>query len=168
MQTFLERAFQTPVLLNHSSKIALFGEKIAGKARKVSHAIYIDFGYGLGCAYMFNDRIYFGANDSAGEIGYLYSDLKEFNSYTLVPYGWGALETIISGKALQQKGIDLAEKHKDTKMLELVDGDVAKITAKTIFNAARQDDPHAYFILKESFMYFNMALCNIINMLNPI
>jgi predicted NBD/HSP70 family sugar kinase len=167
MQMFFEEAFQTPVLLNHSSKMSLFGENIAGKAQKVSHAVYIDFGYGLGCAFMFNNRIYFGAKDSAGEIGYMYSDLKEFNSHTIVPYEWGILETIISGRALQQKGINLVDKQKDTKMLELVGGDARKITAKIIFNAAKQGDPHAYFILKESFRYFNMTLCNIINMLNP-
>jgi N-acetylglucosamine repressor len=167
MTAFLEQAFQTPVLLNHSGKMSLFGEKIAGKARDVSHAVYIDFGYGLGGAFMFNDQIYFGANNSAGEIGYVYSELKEFSSYSLEPYGWGALETIISGRALRQKGIELVDKQTDTMLLDLAKNDKEKITAKTIFNAARQGDPDAYYILKEAFKYFNMWLCNIINMLNP-
>ncbi len=167
MQTFFEQTFQTPVLLNHSSKLALFGEKIAGKAREASHAVYIDMGYGLGCAFLFNGRVYFGAKESAGEIGYLYSDIKEFDTYTPNSYEWGALETIFSGGALQLKGIDFAKKQRNTKMLELVNGDVGKITAKVVFTAARQGDPQAYFIIKESFRYFNMALCNIINMLNP-
>ncbi|NOX35546.1 MAG: ROK family transcriptional regulator [Deltaproteobacteria bacterium] len=167
MQAFLEQAFNTPVLLNHSSKISLFGEKIAGRARDISHAVYIDFGYGLGSAFMFNDQIYFGANKSAGEIGYVYSELKEFNSYCLKPYGWGALETIISGKALQKKGIEVAEKQKDTLILKLANKDKKRITAKTVFDAAEKGDPHAYYILKEAFKYFNMWLCNIINMLNP-
>jgi len=112
-QTYLENIFQTPVILNHSSKIALYGEKIAGMARDANHAVYIDIGYGLGCSFMFNNQVYFGANNSAGEIGYVYSDLKEFENYKLAPYGWGALETIISGKAFQQKGRDLAIKHRE-------------------------------------------------------
>ncbi len=167
MQAFFENAFKTPVLLNHASKISLFGEKIAGKAQDISNAIYIDFGFGLGSAFMFNDQIYFGANNSAGEIGYVYSELKDFNSYSLQPYCWGSLETIISGRALQKKGVEVAEKHKETLILTLADLDKERITAKTVFDAAEQGDPHAYYILKESFKHFNMWLCNIINMLNP-
>lgn len=167
MQAFLEQAFRTPVLLNHSSKLALFGEKIAGKACEASQAVYIDLGNGLGAAFMFNGVVYFGAHDCAGEIGYMYSDPKEFDAYSLVPYERGALETLISGGALRQKGIALATKQPDAKILELAGGDVGKITAKVIFTAAKEGDPQAYFILKESFRYFNMALCNIINMLNP-
>lgn len=167
MQTFLEETFQTPVLLNHSSKLALLGEKIAGKARDASHAVYIDFGYGLGCSFMFDNSIYFGANDSAGELGFIYPDLKEFALYKLLPYKYGALEDIISGKALQEKGKEIASRYKDSRMREFVGDDLNKITAKVIFDAAKQHDLHAYSLLKESFRYLNMALCNIINMLNP-
>jgi len=167
MQQFLEHTFHTPVLLNHSSKLALFGEKLAGKACDASHVVYIDLGHGLGGAFMFNREVYFGANDSAGEIGYMYSDPKEFEAYALTPYRRGALETIISGGALQQKGIALAQKQPATKILEFAGGVIGDITAKTIFDAAKQGDPQAYYILKESFAYFNMGLCNMINMLNP-
>jgi predicted NBD/HSP70 family sugar kinase len=167
MQTCLEQAFQTPVILNHSSKLALLGEKIAGKAQAASHVIYIDWGYGLGGAFLFNDRLYFGATNSAGEIGYIYSDLKEFDAYHLAPYKDGALEALISGGALQKIGLDYVKKQNAAQMLALVKGDATQITAKVIFTAARQGDPQAYFILKDAFRYFNLTLCNIINMLNP-
>ncbi len=167
MQSFLEQAFDTPVILNHSSKISLFGEKIAGKAQDVRHAVYVDLGYGLGGAFMFNGQVYFGANNSAGEIGYVYSELKDFNSYELKPYGWGSLETIISGRAIRKKGIKITDKQKNTKILELANKDKMRITAKTVFDAAEQGDPEAYYVLKDAFKYFNMWLCNIINMMNP-
>lgn len=167
MQQFLEHVFHAPVLLNHSSKLALFGEKLAGKARDARQVVYVDLGHGLGGAFMFNGVVYFGANDSAGEIGYLYSDPKEFDAYALAPYKRGALETIISGGALQQKGMALAQKHPAAKILELAGGMIENITAKTIFDAAKQGDQQAYYILKESFAYFNMGLCNMINALNP-
>ncbi len=167
MQQFLEREFQVPVILNHSTKLALLGEKIAGRAKGYSHVVYIDFAYGLGCAFMFNGSLYFGANRSAGEMGFVCSDLKEFDSYKIIPYGFGALEEIISGKVLREKGREVAGRYPDSQMLELVDGDLEKISAKLVFQAAMQGDPHAYSLLKESFRYLNMTLCNIINMLNP-
>ena len=167
MQAFLQQAFQTPVLLNHSSKISLYGEKISGEARDIDHAVYIDFGYGLGSAFMFNRQIYFGADNSAGEIGYVYTEVNDFQSFTLKPRGWGSLETIISGRALKQKGMEVAKKHKSTLMLKMADNDITRITAKTVFDAAKKGDPQAYYILKDSFLSFNMWLCNIINTLNP-
>jgi len=167
MQTFFEEKLQTPVLLNHSTKLALLGEKIAGKAKGFKNAVYIDLGYGLGCAFMFDDRLYFGAQNSAGELGYTYPDLNAFTTSPIVPYEYGALEKRISGKALQQQGIEMARKYQDTKLVELVNGDLSQITAKSIFTAARHGDPHAYVILKEAFKYLNLMLCNIINMLDP-
>jgi N-acetylglucosamine repressor len=167
LQQFFKEKFQTPVLINHSTKLSLLGEKIDGKAKTCRNAVYVDLGYGLGCAFMFDDRIYFGAHNSAGEIGYFYSDLHEFTTAPIAPYEFGALENRISGKALQQQGMDLARKYQDTKLVELVNGDLSQITAKTIFTAARQGDPQAYVILKEAFKYLNLTLCNIINMLDP-
>ncbi len=167
MQQFFEQEFHTHVLLNHSTKLALLGEKVAGKARGFSHVIYIDLGYGLGGAFMFADHLHFGANRSAGEIGYTYPDLKEFETAQIAPYDLGKLEQIISAQALQEKGIELARKYANTRILELAQGELDNITAKIIFQAAMQDDPYAYSLLKESFKYLNMTLCNLINALNP-
>ncbi len=167
MQDFLEKAFNTPVLLNHSSKISLYGEKIAGSAKGIHDAVYIDFGYGLGSAFMFDNKIYFGADRSAGEIGYTYSGQEEFNTYALKPHGWGALESVISGRALCLKGVKAVEKYKTSLIWDFAQKDKTKITAKIIFDAARQGDSCARKILRDSFGYFNMCLCNIINMLNP-
>jgi predicted NBD/HSP70 family sugar kinase len=167
MQQFFEQEFQIPVLINHSTKLALLGEKIAGKARGFSDVIYIDLGYGLGGAFMFADRLHFGADASAGEIGYTYPDFKEFEAARLAPYTNGALERLISAQALQAKGVELARRYETTKMLELAQGDPEQITTKTVFQAAMQDDPYAYALLKDALKYLNITLCNLINALNP-
>ena len=167
IREFFTERFHIPTLVNHSTKISLLGEKASGKARDFKNVVYIDFAYGLGCAFMIDGHICFGPNNSAGELGYFYSDLYEFNHAKITPYEFGALEKIISGKSLQQKGIEAVEKYKHTTIGELVDGDLDRITGKTIFEAAMQGDQLAYSLLKESFSYFNMALCNVINLLNP-
>ncbi len=164
---FFAEVFHTEVVINHSTKLSLLGEKIAGKAKGLKNVVYIDFAYGLGCSLMVNGDIYFGPNNSAGEFGYFYSSPEEFDSYRIKPYEFGALENKISGKALREKGIKAAREDKDSKILALVKGNPGKITAKTLFMAAKLDDPAANSILKESFKYFNMALCNIINLFTP-
>lgn len=167
MKDFFSRTFHNEIISDHSTKLSLLGEKIAGKARGYKNVIYIDLSYGLGCSIMINGHIYFGPNNSAGEMGYFYSNFEEFESSRIMPYELGALENHISGCALQKKGLEAARRDRGTKLYELVNGDIDSITAKTVFDAALLNDPAAQSILKESFHYFNLALCNIINMLTP-
>jgi len=167
MRGYFQKNFHHEVIFDHSTKLSLLGEKIRGKARGYENVLYIDFAYGLGCSFMIDGNVYFGSNNSAGEIGYFYSNLDEFTRGTIVPCELGALEMNLSGYALRRKGMEAAERHPDSQILTLVRGEINRVTAKTVFEAALLDDQAATNILKESFSYFNMALCNVINLLTP-
>jgi len=164
---YFQKLFNCDILIEHSTKLSLLGEQVAGKARNQRHVLYIDFAYGLGSAIMINGSVYSGPNKSAGEIGYFYSNPDEFKNSAIEPFEFGALEKKISGKALQARGREAVLKHGSTKITEIAGENLRNITSKTVFQAAMQKDPIAYSILSESFTYFNMALCNMINMLNP-
>jgi len=164
---FFYDLFGNNLLINHSTKLSLLGEKIEGKARGYNNVVYIDFAYGLGCSILTNGEIYFGTDNSSGELGYFYSSPREFKSTHLKPYVFGSLEDKISGKAIQEAAQSAAGKNPETKILELCRGNISKITAKTVFEAARFHDTLAVSILEEAFLYFKMALCNLINLLTP-
>jgi predicted NBD/HSP70 family sugar kinase len=164
---FLNTMFGREVMVNHSTKLSLLGEKIAGKAKGYDNVLYVDFAYGLGCAIMIDGKIYFGRKSSAGEIGYFYSSLEEFAMSPVKPYELGCLEKRISGKAVQDKAAEALRAGGAAKIAELVDGDPASISGKTVFDACRLGDAEASAILREAFAYFNLALSNIINLLAP-
>jgi len=167
IKKYFESKFNVGVIINHSTKLSLLGEKVSGKAKEYKNVLYIDFAYGLGCSFMIDGNIYFGMNNSAGEFGYFYSNLQEFKEYSVIPYEFGSLEKRISGYALQNKGVERAKNNPHSKILDLANGDFNKITGRTIFQAAMEGDQEALEILNESFQYFNMALANIINLLTP-
>jgi predicted NBD/HSP70 family sugar kinase len=167
MKAYFQDIFHHEVIFDHSTKLSLLGEKMVGKARGYRNVLYIDFAYGLGCSFMINGNVYFGSNNSAGEIGYFYSSLDEFKSFTIVPYELGALELNMSGFSLRKKAVEAIEGHEQCRINDLVQGDKSRITAKIVFKAAMEGDRIAGNLLKESFSYFNMALCNVINMLTP-
>ena len=167
MKAYFQDIFHHEVIFAHSTKLSLLGEKMMGKARGYRNVLYIDFAYGLGCSFMINGNVYFGSNNSAGEIGYFYSSLDEFKSFTIVPYELGALELNMSGFSLRKKAVEAIEGNEQSRINDLVQGDESRITAKTVFQAAMEDDRIAGNILQESFSYFNMALCNVINMFTP-
>jgi predicted NBD/HSP70 family sugar kinase len=167
LNEFFKSVFGRKVMVHHSTKLSLLGEKIAGKARGHDNVVYIDFAYGLGCAIMIDGKIYFGSQASAGEIGYFYSTLNEFMMFSVKPYQLGCLENRISGKALQDKALEILRQGGDGKITKLVEGKPGRLSGKTVFDAYRLGDPDATKILKEAFAYFNLALCNIINLLAP-
>jgi predicted NBD/HSP70 family sugar kinase len=167
LSEFFRSVFKREVMMNHSTKLSLLGEKIAGKARGYDNVVYIDFAYGLGCAIMIDGKIYFGSQASAGEIGYFYSSLDEFMMSSIKPYQLGCLENRISGKAVQDKASEILRQGGDGKIAELVEGKPGRLSGKTVFDAYRLGDPQAANILKEAFAYFNLALCNTINLLAP-
>ncbi len=167
IKSFFSNYFKKNIIVNHSTKLSLLGEKAMGKARGYRNVVYVDFAYGLGSAIMIDGGIYFGSNNSAGEMGYFYSDIEEFKKYRIKPYQFGALENHLSGKALREKGIQLVKNHKNSLILKLANFNPENISAKIIFQAAMQNDSLALKILYESFEYFNMALANIINLITP-
>jgi predicted NBD/HSP70 family sugar kinase len=167
LSVFFGSVFKREVVMHHSTKLSLLGEKIAGKARGYDNVVYIDFAYGLGCAVMIDGKIYFGSQASAGEIGYFYSSLDEFRRSSVKPYQLGCLENRISGKALQDRAAEILREGGDGRIAELMEGESGRLSGKIVFDAYRQGDPTAMKILKEAFAYFNMALCNIINLLAP-
>jgi len=164
---FFASVFKREVVMHHSTKLSLLGEKIAGKARGYDNVLYIDFAYGLGCSVMIDGKIYFGSQAAAGEIGYFYSSLDEFRTSSVKPYQLGCLEKRISGKALQDRAVEILRQGGDSRIADLMEGESGRLSGKIVFDAYRQGDPAATKILKEAFTYFNMALCNIINLLAP-
>jgi N-acetylglucosamine repressor len=167
LAVFFARVFKRNVVMHHSTKLSLLGEKIAGKARGYDNVLYIDFAYGLGCAVMIDGKIYSGSQASAGEIGYFYSSLDEFRISSVKPYQLGCLENRLSGKALQDRAAEILGQGGEGRIADLMEGESGGLSGKIIFDAYRIGDPDATKILEEAFAYFNMALCNIINLLAP-
>ncbi|RKX93685.1 MAG: hypothetical protein DRP84_08085 [Spirochaetes bacterium] len=167
IKEYFKSFLKQDLYLGHATKLSLLGEKIAGKARGHKNVIYIDFAYGLGTSIMIDGKLYYGSFNSAGEIGYFYSSIEEFRNNDIKPYEFGTLEKHISGKSIAEKGKESAIKKPESKILSLTDGNIDRITAKTVFQAAKMGDISAILILKESFDYFNMALSNLINLLSP-
>jgi glucokinase len=164
---FFRGLFEREVVMHHSTKLSLLGEKIAGRARGYENVVYVDFAYGLGCAIMIDGKIYFGSRASAGEIGYFYSSLDEFSGSSVRPYRLGCLESRISGKALQDRAAEISRRAPGGRIAELSKRESGQPSGKLVFEAHRLGDPEAGKVLKEAFAYFNMALSNIINLLAP-
>jgi len=167
LHPILQEELGVEAVLEHSTKLALLGETRAGKARGYRDAIYIDFGYGLGSAFLINGEIYHGPYNASGEIGYTYTQPDEFENITIKPFEHGPLCSKVSGKAIQEAGEAVVKRNGSSMISELAKAEEGRVTSRLVFNAAQKQDETSLRILNERFGYFNMALCNIINTLTP-
>src|SRR5699024_4714067 len=67
----LERATRLPVLVENDVNLLALGERSMGVAQDVDNFVLIYIGEGIGGALVLNRRIFRGASQSAGEIGFL-------------------------------------------------------------------------------------------------
>lgn len=156
------------IFINHSTKMALLGEKTHGSAGRFSDVLYIDYAYGgIGGALMINGQLYTGSNNAAGEFGYLFSSLDEFQKGHLDRYAIGKLEERIRGRALGEAARQLADLYPKSQISRIASRNGESITARTLIQAAESGDAPSFALLKESLSWFCMGLCNAINLLAP-
>lgn len=162
----LEAETSLPVMLENDANCAALGEMWNGAGKGAKDLVCVTLGTGVGGGVIANGNIVQGINGAAGEIGHI----------TSIPYGGapcncgktGCLETIASATGIVR--IAKEELAKDTT----VTGELYKlmtqngsITAKDVFDTARNGDETALKILDQVSFHLGFAIANIANTLNP-
>ena len=98
IHTFQQR-YNAPVIIDNSVNFGAIGEKWHGVAQGYRDIVYINYGVGIGAALILNNELYRGVNNAAGEIGFMVPDSSHMRKHFDVQ---GALETLISGKRIQE------------------------------------------------------------------
>ena len=131
-------AYQRPTFLINDSNAAALGEKYYGGAKALSNFMLLTLGTGLGCGIFLENQIISGKFGLAGELGHV----------NVVPEGRacgcgrrGCLETYVSATGIKRTVFELMANERDASSLRSLSYD--QITAKAIFEAARQEDPIA-------------------------
>ncbi|OGW74975.1 MAG: hypothetical protein A2Z72_07610 [Omnitrophica bacterium RBG_13_46_9] len=171
MQKLIEDKFKAPTIVEHDSMVAALGEKWAGIGLEegVENILFMcaDSSVGL----IIKGELYYGATKSAGELNInppvqsTSSSLRCWESYRY-------------GCCMRSRGIDLGvstsaklffEENKDakSKILDLVDGDMNKVTFNIIIEAARQNDEIAIKVLQEAGFYLGTKIAYLVNLFNP-
>ena len=98
-QDVLQEQLKSPVHIEHDAQAMALGEKWFGAARKTSHALCLNIGWGLGLGIILEGRLLYGRDGYAGEFGHIEA----------VPDGKlcycgrrGCLETVASGRAIAE------------------------------------------------------------------
>jgi len=158
-----ERLGKKTFLINDANAAAL-GEFYFGAARGVRNFIYITLSTGIGGGIVIDGKIYSGAIGAAGEVGHMTIDDKG----PICKCGnRGCWETLASGTALAREARHRIKEGVATSILEYAEGDVEKVTAQVIHNAAEQGDSLAKELIARTGYYVGVGLANLVNIFNP-
>lgn len=162
----IERRLQMPVQIESSNRALAIGEGWFGAAKQISNYICFNLGHGIGSAIVEDGKPYCGNSGSSGEIGHM---TLERDGPLCDCGNRGCLEALASGNAIAEKAKAEVKKGRLLLLLEKenINGDIEKIEAKDVFDAAKAGDETAEKIIDRAAEYIGIGVANYINLLDP-
>lgn len=157
----LEARLGLPVALDNDANVAALGEAWSGAGAGLKHMVAFTLGTGVGGGIIINGHIYQGFRGMAGELGHI----KVVPDLEAIQCGCGQLgcvETVSSATGVIRMAKDAVDRGEVTA-LSLVDN----ITAKAVFDAAKDGDEVAIRIVKRAAYYLGKAMAAVAVVLNP-
>lgn len=144
----LEDRFGLSVCVDNDVNLAVLGEHWFGTGQGVQNMVLISIGTGVGAGLIVDGALHRGFSKASGEVGYLVPSIRHLNrTYE----GFGALEQIVSGTAIGERGA----KHRPSN------GKPASVRSEDVFAAARRGEPWAEQVIEETIDYLALAIANI-------
>jgi predicted NBD/HSP70 family sugar kinase len=165
LQAWLQDSLQYPILVENSNRaLALNESYLPGEVESSRTTFSVNLGYGIGAGLVMGDQIFTGSGGTSGEIGHI----TVIRDGPLCACGnRGCLEAVASGIAIAAQAKKEAERNKKSKISELCGGDLSKIDAKLVFDAAGQGDRAALAIIDTAAEYIGIGIAMAVNVLDP-
>lgn len=154
-----------PVVLDNDANCATVGEWWLGAARGGRNVVGITIGTGIGGGLIIEGQLYHGASDVAGEIGHTTIDV---NGRHCKCGNYGCLEAYASGPAIATRAREALVREDTASLLpSMVDGQLDRITAETVYDAAKRGDGLANEIVRDTARYLGAGIATLLNVINP-
>ena len=160
----LRRAIDCPIWLINDARAFVLAEATLGAGRGAHTVVGLTLGTGIGGGIAIGGRLHLGIDGTAGEAGHM----------TIDPHGQpcgcgnhGCLETFASGPAITTLGIRAVVHGGTTRIAELVENDIRRITPEIIQLAAEAGDAVACDILTRAGAALGVGVANLVTILSP-
>lgn len=160
----IEAGTGIPFVIDNDANVAALGEQWMGAGNNEPNVVFITLGTGVGGGIILNNELMHGATGAAGEIGHIVVDPHGFDCTC---GNTGCLETVASATGVVRLARTMAEAFAGESMLKESIDNGDSVDAKTVFDAAKNNDTFANLVVDEVCNYLALACGNIANMLNP-
>ena len=160
LRAVLEKRFQQTVKVENDANAAAIAESKFGAGKKFPNFLFVIWGTGVGGGIILNNKIFRGPTGGAGEIGHITVD---YNGPQCNCGSNGCVESYVGQRYLSQRTVERLNKHPESKILQLVDGNLEKVEPVYIAQAAKAGDKFAKEVLVEAGTILGIALGAVMN-----
>ena len=162
----LEDAIDLPVFVINDVQAATYGEWTCGAGRGAQDLVCLFVGTGIGGGVVSHGSLIRGCGGTAGELGHTTLD---WHGPKCTCGNRGCLEAFASGWAIARRARDaVAEEPDDGRtLIALADGASDNLTAEVVAQAARDGDPLAKRLMRETGEALGVGVASIANAFNP-
>lgn len=160
----MQKYTNKPIFIDNDANVAALAESCAGVSVGCKSSVMITLGTGVGGGIVINGKIWPGAHGRGGEIGHM----------TLVPDGVpctcgnnGCVERYCSATALIRFAKQECYTYPNNAFLTKAGGDLNRINAKLVIDAAKEGDASALRVYNEFIHYLAMTINNITAFFDP-
>jgi glucokinase len=168
LASLIRRKFRKKTKLENDANAAGMAEVIWGAAKKYRNVFYVTVSTGIGTAVIIDGKIYHGKNGMAGEGGHvtIKYDAKDARCNC---GNIGCIEAMASGPNTVKRLLKRIKKTPGikTNIVDMVDGELDKITMVTLGEAAMEGDKLALETIAEQGKLLGIWLGSMINVLDP-
>lgn len=164
MVEMLESRIGKKVIIDNDANAAAVGEMLAGAGKGYNNIVAVTLGTGVGGGTIIDGKMLLGSNFAGGELGHtvIVMDGVQCNCGRK-----GCWEAYASATALIRQTKEKMLANKDSKMWDIVDGDIDKVNGKTAFDAMRLNDKAGTEVVDKYCDYVACGVINIINVFQP-
>ena len=160
----LEDALKLQVFISNDATLAALGEHRFGAGRGYRNLIFITVSTGIGGGVLIDGWPYSGSRGFAGEIGHIVID----------PQGpscgcgsRGCLESLASGTAIARIARERMLAGEPSLLQQMVKGEVEKVRAETVSEAAKKGDGLAKNIMEGAGASLGLGIASLLNIFDP-
>ncbi|HEM3650827.1 ROK family glucokinase [Streptococcus suis] len=160
-----ESALGLPFFIDNDANVAALGEQWVGAGNNNPNVVFMTLGTGVGGGVIAAGNLIRGVKGAGGELGHITVDFDAPFACTCGKKG--CLETVASATGIVNLTRRYAEEYAgDAKLKQLID-DGEEVTAKDVFDLAKEGDDLALIVYRHFSNYLGVACANIAAVLNP-
>ena len=164
LRSELQKYINKPVFIDNDATVAGFAESVAGVSKGTSSSVFLTLGTGVGGGIIIDGKIQSGFNYKGAELGHIGM------VYQGVPCTCGrrgCIESYCAVTGLIRITRESMQLNAKSKMWELAEGSLDKVSGRTAFDAMRAGDEAGKAVVDQYIDYLAYAVSGIINLFQP-
>ena len=161
----MEKALGIPFFIDNDANVAALGERWMGAGENQPDVVFMTLGTGVGGGIVAEGKLLHGVAGAAGELGHITVDFDQPIACTCGKKG--CLETVASATGIVNLTRRYADEYEGDATLKRLIDDGEEVTAKTVFDLAKEGDDLALIVYRNFSRYLGITCANIGSILNP-